>query len=339
MPTQGMKRVLSGIQPTGSIHLGNYFGAVENWIKLQDNYICFFSVVDLHAMTTVYNPKDLQNGSINMFIELLSCGIDPQKANLFIQSHVPAHTELSWILSCVCSYGELSRMTQFKDKSSQIQSNKDSVVSAGLFSYPILQAADILLYLADFVPVGKDQEQHLELSRNICNRFNQLFGDLFPEPQPLFTDSPKILSLADPLKKMSKSLGDKHVIGLFEPEDSIVKKVRTAVTDSGMADTISPGVENLLTILKGCGRQDAADHYLSQYKNGTIRYKELKDDVAASITELTQPFRLRKKEWEENTDTVERLIVEMADKTNAAAEQTMKEVRKMTGIAQARKMV
>ena len=229
------KRVLSCIQPTGEMHIGNYFGAIKNWVDIQEEYDCVYGIVDLHAMTMPYVAKTLKDNTTRMAAELLACGIDPNKAILFTQSLVPQHTELTWIFNCVASYGELSRMTQFKDKSDQLESGvKGDFVSAGLFTYPVLQAADILIYKAELVPVGKDQEQHLELSRNIAVRFNRMFGKYFPEPKPLFTEIPKLMSLADPTKKMSKSLGEKHFIGLFEQEESIRKKVRSSPPKFGL---------------------------------------------------------------------------------------------------------
>src|SRR5882724_1059073 len=216
-------RVLSCIQPTAEMHIGNYFGAVKNWVALQDSHECIYGIVDLHAITMPYDPQELKANTARMAIELLACGIDPQRTILFIQSLVPEHSELCWILGCICPYGELSRMTQFKDKSEVLKGSQ--FVSAGLFTYPVLQAADILIYRAKYVPVGKDQEQHLELSRDIARRFNGQFKtDLFPEPAPLFTETPKIMSLVDPTKKMSKSAGDRHYIGLFEEEKSIRAK-------------------------------------------------------------------------------------------------------------------
>ena len=221
------KRVLSCIQPTGEIHIGNYFGAVKNWVDIQDKYDCTYGVVDLHAITMPYDPLELKENTYRMALDLMVCGLDPEKTVIFIQSLVPEHTELAWIFNCIASFGELTRMTQFKDKTEQVETGrKGSFVSAGLFTYPILQAADILIYKADFVPVGRDQVQHLELSRNIAVRFNNQFGTYFPEPHPLLTETPKLVSLADPTKKMSKSLGDKHFVGLFEEEESIRKKIK-----------------------------------------------------------------------------------------------------------------
>ncbi len=241
------------------MHIGNYFGAVKNWVALQDTHECIYSVVDLHAITRPYEPNKLRENTQRMVVDLLACGIDPQKAILFIQSLVPEHTELTWILSCLCPYGDLKRMTQFKDKSALVEGEDTTqFVSAGFFSYPVLQAADILVYRAQYVPVGKDQEQHLELSRELARRFNNQFGvDLFPEPAPLFTPTPKIMSLVDPSKKMSKSSGERHYIALFEDEKSLRNKIKSAVTDSGdrpPEGLMSPGVANLFEILGACGK-------------------------------------------------------------------------------------
>ncbi len=329
------KRVLSCIQPTGEIHIGNYFGAVRNWVNLQDKYDCVYGVVDLHAMTMPYSPKELRQNTVQMFIDLMAAGLDPQKSVLFVQSLVPQHTELTWIFSCVTSYGELSRMTQFKDKSDQIEKGgKNSFVSAGLFSYPVLQAADILIYKADFVPVGKDQEQHLELSRNIAVRFNNQFGQYFPEPQPLYTEVPKLMSLADPEKKMSKSMCNKHFIGVFEAEESIRKKVRSAVTDTGgqAGSQMSAGVANLFTIIKACGKINEYDLLLKNFNSGSLQYKDLKDVAADALIELTRPFRLKREELNKDDRLIKRLIHESSEKARAFAEKTLDDVKKLTGL-------
>ncbi len=329
------KRVLSLIQPTGEIHLGNYFGAVKNWVDIQDKYECVFGVADLHAMTMPYNPKQLKENTFQMVVELLSCGLDPNKAILFIQSMVPQHTELAWIFNCVTSYGELSKMTQFKDKSVQLKgkSNK-SIISTGLFTYPVLQAADILIYNANYVPVGKDQEQHLELTRNIAVRFNKQFGEYFNEPEPLFTDVQKLMSLADPTKKMSKSLGEKHYIGLFEDENKTRKKIRSAVTDTGEAqgDKMSPGIENLFNLLKACGKEEAMIQFAEDYKAGTLRYKDLKDATADAVLAITIPFKNKKAALLEDRSFVEKIIKEHAEKAKALADETLSGVKKIAGI-------
>jgi tryptophanyl-tRNA synthetase len=318
------------------MHLGNYFGAIKNWVALQDQYECLYGVVDLHAMTMPYDPNTLHDNTVDMFTNLMACGLDPDKCTLFIQSMIPEHTELFWLLNCVTSYGELGRMTQFKDKSEKIEdSSSKDFVSAGLFNYPALQAADILIYLADLVPVGKDQEQHLELSRNIANRFNHRFGATFPEPKPLFTEIPKLLSLADPTKKMSKSLGPKHNIGLFEDEASIRKKIKSAVTDSGESleeGKISPGVENLLTLIRACGEEAQAEQFQRACFEGSIRYGDLKEFAANSIVTLTNEFKERRKELLQQPDLIGKRIAEGADKARQIASKTLEQVRSVVGI-------
>lgn len=330
--------VFSGIQPSGDLHIGNYFGAISNWVNIQDQYNCVYCVVDLHSMTMPYVPDDLRQNSRQMFIDLLSSGIDPQKATLFLQSMVPEHTELNWILSCVASYGELTRQTQFKEKSAQLDSGKtDYFISSGLFSYPVLQAADILAYRAHFVPVGKDQEQHLELSRNIARRFNNQFGEYFPEPQVLSTKTPKVLSLADPTAKMSKSLGPKHYVGLFEEESSIRKKVRSAVTDSSdLPDGVhmSPGVESLFVILNAAGGSDAAATLTQDYEAGTLKYVNLKDAVADALITMIEPMRQKRAALMADPKGIDALIEEMAEKARQVARVTIAEVRQLVGLPQ-----
>ncbi|MEZ4951871.1 MAG: tryptophan--tRNA ligase, partial [Saprospiraceae bacterium] len=260
------KTVLSAIQPTGDIHYGNYFGAVKNWVDLQADYRCFYGVVDYHAMTMPYTPKKLRENTWDFIINLLAVGVKPE--HLFIQSLVPEHTELCWIFNCFASYGQLTRMTQFKDKSVQSGGSEDGFISAGLLDYPVLQAADILIYRADYVPVGKDQDQHLELTRNIAQRFNNQVGkEYFVLPETLYTETPKIASTADPTKKMSKSLGDKHHINVFGDDARIRKQVRSAVTDTG--DTpegeMSAGVANLFEMLKASGKKDEHTSLMNDY--------------------------------------------------------------------------
>jgi tryptophanyl-tRNA synthetase len=330
------KRVLSCIQPTGEIHIGNYFGAIKNWVKIQDTYDCVYGVVDLHAITMPYDQKTLANNTLKMFIDRIACGIDPGKSILFIQSLVPQHTELTWIFNSVTSYGELSRMTQFKDKSEQLDESagKKGFVSAGLFNYPVLQAADILIYKANYVPVGKDQEQHLELSRNIAVRFNNMFGDYFPEPAPLYTEVPKLMSLADPTRKMSKSLGEKHYISVFESEDSIRKKVKTAVTDTGGQPGVemSPGVANLFTIIRACDNSDALETLNSQYNSGTLKYKDLKEAAADSLVLALRPYREKRAELGSNPGKMKKLIIDLSAVAREYAEKTLNDVKERVGL-------
>ncbi len=329
--------VLSCIQPSGELHIGNYFGAIKNWVELQNEYSCIYGVVDLHAMTMPYNPEHLKRNTEQMVIDLLACGIEMEKSILFIQSLVPEHTELTWIFDCICSFGDLTRQTQFKDKSDQIAEKQtgDKFISAGLFTYPVLQAADILVYRASHVPVGRDQEQHLELSRTIAERFNSRFGEVFPEPQVLSTETPKIYSLADPSKKMSKSLGEKHTVGLFEEETSVRKKVRSAVTDSGVLPPgveMSAGVNNLFELLKACGKMEIAADLLAEYNNGNRHYAPLKEAVADALVELTGGFRARRQEYTQNKKAVMQAVRESSARAREIAAATMKEVRRLVGL-------
>lgn len=329
-----METVLSCIQPSGELHIGNYFGAVANWVTLQDRYRCIYGIVDLHAMTMPYDPQTLRLNTEQMIIDLLACGVNPDKSLLFLQSLVPEHTELAWILSNVCSYGELTRQTQFKDKSAlSITKTLGQFVSAGLFTYPVLQAADILIYRAHFVPVGKDQEQHLELSRNIARRFNERFGYLLPEPAVLSTDLPKVRSLADPEQKMSKSLGPKHYIGLFESEEGVRTKVRAAVTDSGDPSVpIGSGALNLLAILRACGRTHEANVLEQTYVDGPRHYAALKDAVADAVVALTAPFRRNRKELRQDLDQTRSSVRTMSEAARSIAAATLCEARALVGL-------
>lgn len=328
-----MKQVLSCIQPTGDMHFGNYFGAVQNWVRLQEEYECFYGVVDYHAMTMPYKPNKLRQNTWNLIINLLASGVKAE--NLFIQSLVPEHAELSWIFNCVCSYGQLTRMTQFKDKIAQLQNkDNDAFVSSGLFTYPVLQAADILIYNADYVPVGKDQEQHLELSRNIAARFNNQFGEYFKLPEPLFTEVPKVMSPANPQKKMSKSLGPKHYIDVFADEARIRKQIRSAVTDTGdnTDGEMSKGVENLFELLKATGRLEDYGNLMREYHEGNLKYSVLKDAVGDGLVAINTELRERKAELLSDKRAVKRMIQASSAEVRKRAQQTLKDVRERTGL-------
>ena len=249
MSSEQKKVIFSGIQPTGVFTLGNYLGALQNWVKLQDDYRAIYCVVDLHSLTVRQEPKELRENTLSALALLLAVGIDPEKSILFVQSHQPAHAELNWILNCYVPYGELARMTQFKDKSTAHPDN----INAGLFTYPVLMAADILLYGADLVPVGADQKQHLELSRNTAIRFNNTYGEVFTVPEPYIPkEAGRVMSLQDPTKKMSKSdTNAKSYISILDKPEAIVKKFKSAVTDSGSEVVFGEGkdgINNLLTI-------------------------------------------------------------------------------------------
>jgi tryptophanyl-tRNA synthetase len=327
------KRVLSCIQPTGDMHFGNYFGAVKNWVDLQDTYQCMYGVVDYHAMTMPYNSVKLRENTWELIFNLQAVGIAPE--NLFIQSLVPEHTELCWIFNCFTSYGQLSRMTQFKDKSNQSEETEDGFVSAGLLDYPVLQAADICIYRADFVPVGKDQEQHLELARNIVQRFNNQVGkEYLVAPQPLFTEFTKIASTADPTRKMSKSAGEKHYISLFSDSDKICKQIKSAVTDLGevTAGEMSPGVKNLFNLLKACSKNEAYDSLMQNYEQGQLKYVDLKTTVGEALVELSEGFRAKRKELDTRKKEVKEEIKDSSAKIRERARETLRMVKELSGL-------
>ena len=329
---QPRKRVLSCIQPTGEMHLGNYFGAVVNWVDLQDQYECVFGVVDYHAMTMPYVPAKLRENTWELITNLVACGIEPE--NLFVQSLVPEHTELAWIFSCFCSYGQLMRMTQFKDKSQQ-SSGKENFISAGLLTYPVLQTADILIYKADYVPVGKDQEQHLELARDIAKRFNNQVGkEYFVLPEGLYTEATKIRSTADPSRKMSKSAGEKHYISLFASTEKIMKQIQSAVTDTGAEanGTMSEGVENLFLLLKASGSTVRYDELMKEYHQGNLKYADLKASVAESLLNMLKPIQDKKKELSANKKELRERIKQSSALIRKRAQHTLREVKELTGL-------
>ena len=331
------KTVLSCIQPTGDMHLGNYFGAVKNWVDLQAEYTCFYGVVNYHAMTMPYQPKKLRENTWELIINLMAVGVKPE--HLFIQSLVPEHTELGWIFNCFASYGQVSRMTQFKDKSSQSEEKAEGFISAGLFTYPVLQAADILIYKADYVPVGKDQDQHLELSRNIAQRFNNMVGkDFFVLPETLHTETPSIRSTADPSRKMSKSAGEKHYINVFADEERIRKQIKSAVTDTGETPDgeMSEGVANLFNLLKAAGNIAAHNSLAEDFKNNALRYVDLKSTVAETLVNLTTPFRERKAELNANKKEVKNQIKATSAEIRKVAQQTIREVKELSGLSNVR---
>jgi len=322
------RRILSGIQPTGLMHVGNYFGAVKNWVALQEDSAaeCLYCVVDYHAITVSYERKDLAPRSLELSLDLLACGIDPERSALFLQSQVPEHTELAWVLASVAAYGDLQRMTQFKDKSSS-----QEFVSAGLFTYPILMAADILVYKATQVPVGDDQKQHLELTQEIGRRFNFVYGETFPKPEPIWTGATRVMSLADPTKKMSKSGEAKHYIGVFEEPDSAKKKLKSAVTDVGgtPSNAMSAGVANLFLLLEQSAPA-AAEPLHTAYRDGKLKYADLKEAVATSLLAALEPLRERRKELSEAD--ARRALERGAQRARTIAKETMEEVRDRIGL-------
>jgi len=328
-----VKRVLSCIQPTGELHLGNYFGAIKNWVDLQADYKCLYGIVDYHAITMPIDANKLRTNTWDLISSLIATGLKPE--NIFIQSLVPEHAELGWILNCYASFGHVSRMTQFKDKSkSASEKSKDSFISVGLFDYPVLQAADILIYKADFVPVGKDQTQHLELTRDIAERFNAISKkEYFVLPETIYTPTPNIRSTADPSRKMSKSAGEKHYIGAFADEARVRKQIRSAVTDTGenSEGEMSAGVQNLFELMKASGSSDY-DALMKTYHDGTLKYSELKEATAESLVPMINQFIEQKKEINANKKEMKYQIKQSSAEIRKIAQETLKEVKDLVGL-------
>ncbi|WP_405979090.1 tryptophan--tRNA ligase [Streptomyces sp. NBC_00158] len=317
-------RALSGIQPTsGSFHLGNYLGAIRQYVALQETHDAFYMVVDLHAITMPQDPKDLRANTRLSAAQLLAAGLDPERCTLFIQSHVPEHAQLGWVMNCITGFGEASRMTQFKDKSAKGGVNSASV---GLFTYPILQVADILLYQANAVPVGEDQRQHIELTRDLAERFNQRFGQTFTLPAAhIVKEVAKIYDLQDPAIKMSKSASSpKGLINLLDEPKVTEKKIKSAVTDT---DTVirfdtenKPGVSNLLTILSTLTGESVPALEASYEGKG---YGALKTDLAGVMVDFVTPFRQRTQEFLDDPETLDSLLAKGAEKARAVAAETL----------------
>src|SRR3954452_2057585 len=323
MASVALPRVLSGIQPTAdSFHLGNYLGALRQWVALQETAEAFYCVVDLHAITADWDPAELRRNSLASAAQLLALGVDPSRSTLFLQNHVPEHVRLSWVLECVARFGEASRMTQFKDKSQREGADGSSV---GLFTYPVLQAADILVYQADQVPVGEDQRQHLELTRDLATRFNNRFGQTFTVPSATIPPgAAKILDLQSPEKKMSKSLPPAGCVFLLDDAAVTAKKIRSAVTDTGrevVADPeTKPGVSNLLTIhsaLSGRGIPELEEQFAGS------GYGDLKKEVAEVVTDALEPIRERTQELLDDPAELERVLADGAARAREVAVRTV----------------
>ncbi|MBZ9636805.1 tryptophan--tRNA ligase [Clostridium sp. FP1] len=327
---EGNKKVIfSGIKPSGDLTLGNYLGAIKNWVKLQEEYECYFCVMDLHAITVKQEPKDLRRRSLELLAIYLASGIDPEKNTIFIQSHVPAHSEAGWMLTCSTYMGELSRMTQYKDKSK----NSGESISAGLFNYPVLMAADILLYQTDLVPVGKDQLQHLEIARDIGERFNRIYSDTFVIPEAYVPKSgAKIMDMQDPTKKMSKS--EENINGyilIMDPPEVIRKKVNRAVTDSlGIVkfNEEQLGVKNLMTILMTITGM-SIEEIEGKYEG--LGYAQFKNDVAEAIVGELEPIQVKIKEYTGNKAYLEGIYKKGSEKANYVANKTLRKMQKKIG--------
>lgn len=330
-------RALSGIQPTaGSFHLGNYLGAIRQYVALQETHDAFYMVVDLHAITVPQNPMELRANTRIAAAQLLAAGLDPERCTLFIQSHVPEHAQLAWVMNCLTGFGEASRMTQFKDKSAKQGADRTTV---GLFTYPILQVADILLYQADSVPVGEDQRQHVELTRDIAERFNGTYGQTFKIPSAhIVRETAKIYDLQDPTAKMSKSASTtKGLVNLLDEPKVSAKKIKSAVTDT---DTVirfdpeqKPGVSNLLTIystLTGTGIPELEEKYQGK------GYGALKTDLAEVMVEWVTPFRARTQEYLDDPETLDAVLAKGAEKARAVAAETLAQAYDKVGFLPAK---
>ncbi len=350
-----MNIVVSGIQPSGPLHIGNYLGALRYWLKLQQDSKnrCYFFIADLHFLTQGKPASEMRENTRVIAAELLALGIDPKRSTLFVQSRVPGHADLGWILNCITPVAELTRMTQYKDKAGRQSDN----INAGLLTYPVLQAADIVIYNGTAVPVGEDQVQHLELTRNIARWFNNRYGKTFAEPKPVLTPTPRVMSLTAPTQKMSKSLGEKNVIGLADEPAMILEKVKKAVTEStgkvpvtydgkrwslighsgvprsGTIESSLPegiiGAYNLLKLLEVFGT--AAEN--RRFANGAISYRELKETLAAAISGHFANFRARRAALLKKPSAIEKLLAAGAKRASAVACKTVDEVRKKVGIS------
>jgi tryptophanyl-tRNA synthetase len=325
------KIIFSGIQPSGNLTLGNYLGAILNWIPLQEEYNCIYSIVDLHALTVRQEPAELRQRTRSLLALYIACGLDPEKNILFVQSHNSAHVELTWILNCYTYMGELSRMTQFKEKS---QSHADNI-NAGLFTYPVLMAADILLYQTDLVPVGHDQKQHLEITRDIAQRFNNIYGDVFKIPEAYIPKvGARIMSLQQPEKKMSKSdENPNNYISLLDNPDAIIRKFKRAVTDSEAIIRYDvenkPGISNLMSIyasITGKSYEDIEREYEGK------GYGDFKLAVGEAVAETLKPIQDRHRELIANKDYLDRIMKDGAEKAEALSYRTLRKVYKKVGL-------
>jgi tryptophanyl-tRNA synthetase len=321
------QRVFSGIQPSGELHIGNYLGAVQNWVRMQDEHECFICIVDYHAITVPYDPAEMPARVFDMALTLIAAGIDPERTTLFVQSDVPEHTELAWIFNTVTPLGDLERMTQFKEKASRQES-----VLAGLLNYPVLQAADILLYHATLVPVGEDQVQHIELTREIARKWNARFGPYFPEPQAVVGPARRILGL-DGQAKMSKSLG--NTIGLLEPPESVWEKLRVAVTDPARVTRHHPGnpdVCNVYTLHRYFSTPEDQAWAAQGCRTAGIGCLDCKRRLAERMADALAPIRARAAELRREPDLVREALARGAERARAIARETMAEVKRRMGL-------
>lgn len=326
MIKQTKKIVLSGMQPTGDLHIGNYLGALKNWLDLQEQYKCYFFVADYHSLTVDYNPAEKQKQIYDLVLDFLAAGIDPKKSTIFIQSQIPECTELAWIFNTLSPISELERMTQFKDKGKKNN-------NAGLLTYPVLQAADILLYHGNLVPIGQDQIQHLELTRKIVRWFNNKYKtNYFAEPKAYLTETAKIMSLIEPEKKMSKSHSAKSYISIHDEPEKILEKIKKAPTGAGDEKELPAGGKNLFELLKQFGTSEEIEYFTKQIKDRNVKYGELKQALGEAIANYFAPFREKRKKLEKDKKYVKKILAKGKSEAKQVAEKTMGEVKKIIGI-------
>lgn len=316
-------KIFSGIQPSGVVHLGNYLGAMKNWAKLQEGNEAIYCVVNYHAITVDYPKDEMPVRIIHAARDIIASGVDPKKSVIFLQSDICEHTELAWLLNTNTAMGELSRMTQYKDKSEKHEQR------VGLFDYPVLMAADILLYKAEGVPVGEDQVQHVELARDLVKRMNQKFGTDFVEPKPLLSEAKRVMSL-NSTSKMSKSDSPASYIALTDDANVIRKKISSAVTDDGKAAEISPNTENLISLYGEFAGKDAAEKVMAERKAGTIKYSEFKPALAEAIIKELEPFQKRRAKISD--EDVKKIFAGGAEKLRPVAAKTLEEVKSKMGL-------
>ncbi len=329
------KRVFSGIRPTGELHLGNYFGAIENWVRLTDEYDCIYGVVDLHALTTPFDSQTLPEVTFNTMAALMAAGLDPEKCRLMVQSEIHEHSELAWVLSCISPLGQMERMTQFKDKSQQDPDN----INLGLLAYPSLMAADILIYRADAVPVGEDQVQHLELARDLARKFNYTFSEFFPEPEAILTKTPRIMGL-DGKTKMSKTKD--NYISLFEEPETLRRKIMTAVTDENRKRRTDPGnpdICNIYAMHNIFSTQEEIDMVNQECRNAGIGCVDCKKLLMTHLEPFIEPFRSRYQELQNNPSEVHAAVEEGIESVRRVAQETLEGVKSRIGLGVGKKPV
>ena len=323
-----MKQLLTGIQPSGALHIGNYLGAIKQIIELQKDYDCLVMIADLHALTTPQDPKAYQNQVLDVTATLLASGLDASKTTLFLQSAIAEHTELAWIFNTITPIGELERMTQYKEKADKHGQN------AGLLTYPVLQAADILLYHPEVVPVGEDQIQHLELTRLIARKFNSRYGQTFAEPKTLLTKSARIMALNDPTKKMSKSIAG-SAVGMDDSADDIRKAISSAVTDTAPDGEMTAGVKNLFTLLEGFAPEKVTE-YQKAHEDKNIKYSDLKNDLGSAIVDTLTPIQQKKKEILADSQNLLSVLKSGNQKAQGIASETLSDIRQKVGLISTR---